>query len=81
MQELQDHYVGTSEGTQRKQVATANLKKIFYNNETTFKFEKYITELKGLFNMLEKYVVPLYEEQIMEHLLDQIVSPNIQLKT
>ena len=38
-----------------------NLKK-FYKNETTFTFEKYVTKLKGLFNMLEKYGVPLYEE-------------------
>ena len=80
-QELQDHYDCTSEAARRKQVAKADSKKIFYKNETTFTFEKYVTKIKGIFNVLEKYGVPLYEEQIMEHLLDQIVSPNIQLKT
>ena len=31
--------------------------------------------------MLEKYGVPLYKEQMVEHLLDQIMSPNTELKT
>ena len=38
VQELQSHYDGTSERARRKQVARADLKKIFYNNETTFTF-------------------------------------------
>ena len=53
-----------------------DLNNIFYKNETTFKFEKYVTKLKGVFNVLEKYGVPLYEEQMFGHLLDQIMSPN-----
>ena len=76
MQELQSHYDGTSEGARRKQVSRADLKNIFYKNETTFTFYKYVTKLKGIFNVLEKYGVPLYEEQMVEHLLDQIMSPN-----
>ena len=44
-QELQDYYDGTSEGAQMKQVARSDLKKIFYNNETTFTFEKYVTKV------------------------------------
>ena len=70
MQELQAHYDDSSEGARRKQVARADLKKIFYKNETTFTFEKYVTNLKGIFNVLEKYGVPLYEENMVEHLLD-----------
>ena len=58
-----------------------DLKKIFYNNETTFTFEKYVTNIKGIFNVLEKYDVPLYKEQMIEHLLYQIMSPNTELKT
>ena len=81
MQELQDHYDGTSEGARRKQVARVYLNKIFYKNETTFTFEKYVTKLKGFFNVLEKYGIPLYKEQMVEHLLDQIMSPNIELNT
>ena len=45
MQELQDHYDGTSEGARRKKVARAYLNKIFYNNETTFIFENYVKKL------------------------------------
>ena len=56
MQELQAHYDGTSEGARRKQVARADLKKIFYKNETTFTFENYVTNLKRIFNMLENMV-------------------------
>ena len=81
MQELQAHYYGTSEGARRKQVNRADLKKIFYNNETTFIFEKYFTKLKDIFNVLEKYGVPLYEEQMFKHILDQIMSQNTELKT
>ena len=43
-----------------KQVARADLKKIFYKNETNFTFEKYVVKLKGVFNVFEKYGVPLY---------------------
>ena len=31
--------------------------------------------------MLGKYGVPLYEEQMVEHLLDHIMSPNTDFKT
>ena len=81
MQELQAHHDGTSEGAWRKQVSRAYTKKIFYKNETTFTFEKYVTKLRGIFNVLVKYSVPLYEEQMVEHLLDQIMSPSAELKT
>ena len=80
MQELQAHYDGTSEGARRKQVARVDLKKIFYKNETTFTFEKYVTNLKGIFNVLEGYGVPLYEDHMVEHLIDRIISPNTELK-
>ena len=60
MQEIQAHYYGTSEGARRKQVAIADLKKIFYKNDTTFIFEKYFTKLKGVLNVLGEYGVPLY---------------------
>ena len=59
MQELHTHYDGTSEGSRRKRVSRSDLKKIFYKNETTFTFEKYVTKLKGIFNVLGKYSVPL----------------------
>ena len=58
-----------------------DLKKILYKNEATFTFEKYVTNLKGFFNVLDKYGVPLYKEQMVDHLIDHIMSPNIYLKT
>ena len=76
MQEIQAHYDSTSEGARRKQVSRADLKIIFYKNETNFTVEKYVTKLKEIFNVLGKYGVPLYEEYMVEHLLDQIMSPN-----
>ena len=81
MQEPQSQSDGTSERAQRKQVSKANPKKTFYKNENTFTFEKYIKKLKGTFNVLEKYGVPIYREQMVDHLLDQIMSPNTELNT
>ena len=62
IQGLQAHYNGTSEGARRKQVARADLNKIFYKNDTTFTFEKYVKNLKEIFNVLEIYGDPIYEE-------------------
>ena len=76
MQELQSHYDGMSEVSRGNQVAKPYINNIFYNNETTFTFEKYVPKLKGFSNVLGKYGVPLYEEQMVEHLLDHIMSPN-----
>ena len=81
MQKLQSHYDGTSEGERRKQAARADLKKNILQNETTFTFEKYITKLKVILSVLERYGVPLYKELMVKHLLDQIMSPNTELKT
>ena len=47
MQDIQYHYDGTSEVVQRKQVYGAQLRRIFYKNETTLTFEKYVTKIKG----------------------------------
>ena len=80
MQELQAHCNGTSESARCKQVDRENLKKIFYKNDTTFTCEKYVARLKGIFNLLEKYGVPLYKEQMVEYQLDQTTSPNTELK-
>ena len=41
-----------------------------------FTFKKYVTKLKGIFNVLGKYGVPIYKDQMVEHLLYLITSPN-----
>ena len=64
-----------------EKTARYDLKKIFYKNETEFTFEKYVTKIKGIFNVLDKYGILLYEEHMVEHLIDQIISPNKELNT
>ena len=76
MQELQSHYYGMSECARKGKVDRADLKKIFYNNESTFIFEKYVTKIKGVYYLLEKYGHPVYEEQMLEHILYTIMSQN-----
>ena len=49
-----------------------DLKMLFYRNETTFYFEKYVTKMKQTFNVLENYKVPLYEEDKVRQLLNNI---------
>ena len=56
MQEIKSHYDGTSEESRRKQFDISDLNNIFYNNETTFTFEKYITKTNMFFNVLENMV-------------------------
>ena len=63
MQEFQVHHDGTSEGECRKQVSREYIKDILYKNKTNLTFKKYATNLKGVLNILERYVVNLYEEQ------------------
>ena len=48
-----------------------------YKNETNFTLEKYVKQLKGIFDMLEKDRVTLNEEQNLGHLLDHI-TPKIE---
>ena len=62
MLSLQNHYYGKSLGGRRKQVAKDDLKRLFYRNKTTFPFDKYVTNMNKKFNVLENYIVPLYEE-------------------
>ena len=68
MSALQNHYDGKSEGEQRKSVAKDNPKRIFYRNQPTFSFEKYLTNMIQTLNMLENYNVPLYEENKLRQL-------------
>ena len=58
---LQKHYDGKSEGERRKHVDKDELKRLFYRNETTLYFEKYVTKIKQTFTVLENYNISLYE--------------------
>ena len=78
---LRDHYDGRAEGERRKSVANADLDKLFYRNESTFSFDKFVTKMKEGFNTLEKYEVPVHEENKVKMLLDKIQCPNQELKS
>ena len=62
-------------------MAKEYLKKLFYRNKTTFSFEKYITKMRQTFNVIDNYNVPLYEEDKVKQLLDNINCLNNDLKT
>ena len=51
---LQDHYDGTAESERIMAVAKEDLTKLFYRNESTFSFEKYVTKHLTIFNILKK---------------------------
>ena len=62
-------------------MAKEDLNRSFYRNEITFSFEKYVTNMKQTFNVLDNYNDPLYEEDKVRKLLDNINCPNNNLKT
>ena len=55
---LQNNYDGKSEGERRKHVDKDELKRLFYRNETTFSFNKYVTNIKQTFNVIESIIFP-----------------------
>ena len=78
---LQGHYNGKAEGEKRKAVAKSDIEKLFYRNESTFPFEKYVTKLQHAFNILEQYAIPEFEENKIKLLLDKVTRPNQELKS
>ena len=63
MKALQMHYDGPDESKRRKEEARAKIKSIYYKHESTFTFEKFVTNLYDAFQILEKYEEPLYEQE------------------
>ena len=57
-----------------------DLKRLFYSNEITFSFEKYVTKTKQTFNVIENYNVHIYEEDKVRQLLDNINFPKNDFK-
>ena len=69
MTALQDHYDGPDEGKKRLTSARARLDKLFYRNEATFSFEKFVTSLNDIYNIHERYYEPLYESDKIRYSL------------
>lgn len=81
MHALQAHYDGAAEAEKRKEAARSDLKVLFYRNEVSFSFEKYLNRMKRCFDILDKYGVPFYEEEKVKLLLDRIQSSHAEVKT
>ena len=73
MKALNDHYNGS--------VANSDLDKLFYRNESTFSFNKFVTKLKEGFNTLEQYGVPVHEENKAKMLMEKVQYSNQELKS
>lgn len=72
MQALQKHYNGVAEGERRMEAARGDLNRLFYKNETTFSFEKYVTKMKECHDVLLKYGKPKYQSDKIANLIDKI---------
>ena len=81
MKALQTHYDGTAEGERRMEAAQGDLTRLFYKNETTFSFEKYVTKMKECHDVLMKYGKPKYESDKISDLLDKINCTDAEVKT
>ena len=77
---LQNNYDGMAEGERRMAVTKVDLTTLFYRNESTFSFEKYVTKRLTIFNILEKYKFPIHEKDKMDHLLNTIQCPDKDLQ-
>jgi hypothetical protein len=78
---LREHYVGEAHDMRRAASATANLETLFWKNEASFSFEKFLTRMSEAFKELEDAGQPLYEAQKVQHLLKSIKNDDIQVQT
>ena len=53
---------------------------LFYRQEFTFSFEKYVTSLNAIFKTLERYNEPMYETNKVKALLDKCQNNNVEFK-
>ena len=60
---LREHYVGEVHDMRRAASATAKLETLFWKNEASFSFEKFLTRMSEAFKELEDAGQPLYEAQ------------------
>jgi hypothetical protein len=78
---LREHYVGEAHDMRRAASATANLETLFWKNEASFSFEKFLTRMSEAFKELEDAGQPLYEAQKVQQLLKSIKNDDIQVQT
>ena len=73
------HYEGMAETNRHAYEAEANLKKLYYQDELKFPFQKYITTMKGLFRELDESGEKHSGHQKVNTLLDGIKSKDLQI--
>ena len=71
MDALRLHYDGPDEAERRMTGAKAKLERLFYKAEATFPFEKFVTNLIEIFNICERYGMPVYESDKLKYLFDK----------
>ena len=80
MTALRTHYDGPDEAKKRLSAAKAQLDKLFYRNEATFSFEKYVTALNKVYNIHERYDEPIYEYDKVRNLLEKYQNNHVEFK-
>jgi len=78
---LREHYVGEAHDQRRAASAVAKLENLFWKNESSFPFEKYLTRLNEAFMELEDAEQPLYPAQKVQWLIRGIKNDDIQVQT
>ena len=66
---LREHYDGPGEIDKRISLARTQIKELFYKNEQTFSFEKFVTKLNGAFQMLAECHEDLTEKNKVDHMI------------
>ena len=77
---LRKHYDGVDEAKKRVLESKAQIKYIFYKHEFSFSFEKFITALQKHFKVLERYNIPMYENEKVKLLFDKCQNNNPEFK-
>ena len=80
MEAIRQHYDGPGETRRQLAKAKADLKVIHYKNEQSLPFETYIHKLNEVFFVFGKAKQPVYEEQKVGYMLDNINTSNVELQ-
>jgi hypothetical protein len=78
---LREHYVGEAHDQRRAASALAKLENLFWKNESSFPFEKYLTRLNEAFMEMEDAEQPLYPAQKVQWLIRGVKNDDIQVQT
>jgi hypothetical protein len=78
---LREHYVGEAHDQRRAAGARAKLESLFWKNESSFPFEKFLTRMNEAFMELEDAGQPLFPQQKVQWLIRGVKNDDIQVQT